>query len=178
MIKLENGALPHKESTGLLANPQHQRLQQPHSTVLHCAYADRFEMVQKWEGRYGCLTWCHSSCCSSLRGCSSSHSPHCEWGGEVGASSREGRARLQALWLAGSPCPTARTGPESWCNMPTCVSATALPPSPTTASHTDIQAPHHFSVHIYRFPPTRHVFEFTFGKHNHGRCKFVLRKHK
>lgn len=38
VIKLENGAPAHKESTGFLADPQHQQLQhRPHSTDPHCA---------------------------------------------------------------------------------------------------------------------------------------------
>lgn len=38
VIKLENAAPAHKESTGFLADPQHQQLQhRPHSTDPHCA---------------------------------------------------------------------------------------------------------------------------------------------
>lgn len=59
--------------------------------------------------------------------------------------------------------------PRILVQMMGCASAEALLPQPS--HHLSGTSRHHFSVHIYRFLPARHVFECTFGKHNHRRCE-------
>lgn len=92
----------------------------------------RFEMVQKWEGRYGCLTWCHSSRCSSPWGCRSSHLPPCKQGGVEGWGPAAGRAEpsFRLCGWQGLPVPQPGLALNPSAHARVCICHRPSPPAP------------------------------------------------